>query len=409
MQKQAFAELQTNGYIRYEDLPLETKQGKAMSVEFISNVYLEGDKRIIQCNIRDITDRKAAQIILQVSESRYRRLFETAQDGILILDGVSGKIIDANKFILDMLGYPLDYFVGRQLWELGFIKDKSFAKSAFDELKTDGYIRYENLPLETKEGLSIDVEFISNTYLVNYRRIIQCNIRNITERKRTEDALALAGRKLSLLSGITRHDIKNQLQVVNGFLEMLHHEVPDPALEKYFIRINDASSRIATMIRFTKEYEQIGASAPVWQDCRTLVETTAKEAPLGQVTVKNDLPAGTWVFADPLILKVFYNLMDNAVRYGGKITTIRFFFDDRDGRHCVVCEDDGDGIVTGEKDQIFDRGFGKNTGLGLALAREILLITGITIRETGEPGRGARFEIMVPDSAFRSDEKMLPA
>ncbi len=119
----------------------------------------------------------------KVSELRYRRLFETAQDAILILDGDSGEIIDANKFILDLLGYPLEYFVGKHLWELGFFKDKALAKNAFTELKTSGYIRYEDLPLETMDGRAIDVEFVSNVYLVGDKKIIQCNIRDITDRK----------------------------------------------------------------------------------------------------------------------------------------------------------------------------------------------------------------------------------
>ena len=117
--------------------------------------------------------------------------------------------------------------------------------------------------------------------------------------------------------------------------------------------------------------------------------------------VKNNLDAGTEVFADPLIGKVFYNLMDNAVRYGGKITTIRFSALERDGDRVVVCEDDGDGVLAEEKGKIFERGFGKNTGMGLALSREILSITGISITETGEPGKGVRFEILVPAGKYR--------
>ena len=155
------------------------------------------------------------------------------------------------------------------------------------------------------------------------------------------------------------------------------------------------------MIQFTKEYENIGVNVPVWQDCRTLVDTAAKEAPLGKVAVKNDLPSGSEVFADPLVVKVCYNLMDNAVRYGGKITTIRFSVEEHDSNHIVVCVDDGDGVPALEKEKIFERGYGKNTGLGLALSREILDITGITIRETGEPGKGARFEMTVPKGAWR--------
>ncbi len=121
-----------------------------------------------------------------------------------------------------------------------------------------------------------------------------------------------------------------------------------------------------------------------------------------QVTRKNDLPAVLEVFANPLIVKVFYNLIENAMQYGGNITTIRFTVEDRDRDRMIVCEDDGVGVPASEKEKIFERGFGKNTGLGLALSREILAITGITIRETGEIGKGARFEIALPEGAWRN-------
>jgi PAS domain S-box-containing protein len=146
--------------------------------------------------------RIAAANDLKISELQYRRLFETAQDAILILDGKSGEIIDANKFILDMLGYPLEYFIGKHLWELGFMKDKSIAQRAFNELKTEGYIRYEDIPLEKKSGRIFNVEFISNVYLVGDKKIFQCNIRDITDRKRAEDAIAESDARMnSIIQG----------------------------------------------------------------------------------------------------------------------------------------------------------------------------------------------------------------
>jgi len=225
--------------------------------------------------------------------------------------------------------------------------------------------------------------------------------REVQVRKQAEEALSLANKKLNLLSSITRHDINNQLTVLRGYLKILEKKQPDPTLHNYFEKITTSAERIAAMIEFTKEYESIGVNAPVWQNCHTLVDTVAKEAPLGKVVAKNDLPAGTEVFADPLIFKVFYNLMDNAARYGGKITTLRFSFEESGDGHVILYEDDGDGIPAEEKEKIFERGFGKNTGLGLALSREILSITGITIRETGEPGKGARFEMTVPKGMYR--------
>jgi len=146
-----------------------------------------------------------------------------------------------------------------------------------------------------------------------------------------------------------------------------------------------------------------GKPEAAWQgNWRTLVDTAAKETPLGQVIVKNDLPAGLEVFADPQITKVCYNLMNNAVRYGGKITTIRFSAKESGDDQVIVYEDDGDGVVAEDKEKIFDRGYGKkNTGPGLFLSREILAITGITIVENGTPGKGARFEITMPKGIYR--------
>ncbi len=233
------------------------------------------------------------------------------------------------------------------------------------------------------------------------RITVRVILSDITYIRQAEDALRIANKKLNLLSGITRHDINNDLLTLNGFLELLHEKIKDPALEQFFSRIADASNRIFVTIRFTKEYEQIGVKAPVWQDCRTLIDTAAEQIPAGKVVVKNDIPAGFLVFADPLVVRVYSILMDNAVRHGGKITTIRFSVENHNGNPVVIYDDDGDGIPATDKERIFDRGYGKNTGFGLTLAREILDITGITILETGVFGTGARFNLTIPKGAYR--------
>ena len=125
----------------------------------------------------------------RVSELRYRRLFETAKDGIILLDADTGQITDVNPFLEDMLGYSQTELIGKALWEIGPVKDIAASSGAMRHLQKEEYIRYENLPLETKAGQHIQVEFISNVYLVDGERVIQCNIRDITARKRSEDAL----------------------------------------------------------------------------------------------------------------------------------------------------------------------------------------------------------------------------
>jgi PAS domain S-box-containing protein len=141
--------------------------------------------------------------LLELSELRYRRLFETAQDGVLLVDFDTGKIFDANPFLEKLLGYSKADFLEKYLWEIGVFKNVAASKDDFLELKTKGYIRYEDLPLETKDGKKIAVEFVSNSYDVGGTKVIQCNVRDITDRKRTEKELdVLIRRQQSVLSAI---------------------------------------------------------------------------------------------------------------------------------------------------------------------------------------------------------------
>ena len=146
----------------------------------------------------EATKRKKAEEALKVSETRYRRLFETAQDGILLLDADTGQILDVNPFLLDMLGYSHKDFLGKKLWEIGPFSDIAASRLRFSELQTKGYVRYEHLPLETKDGRLIDVEFVSNVYLVDHEKIIQCNVRDITLRKQAEEGLQKAYDEMDL-------------------------------------------------------------------------------------------------------------------------------------------------------------------------------------------------------------------
>jgi PAS domain S-box-containing protein len=351
----------------------------------------------------DITERKQAEELLRESEENYRTLFNSAGDIIFIHDE-TGKILAFNSLACERLGYTSPELMSLTVRDVDSETDALQAPERIARVMEDAHLSFETMH-RRKDGSLIPTEVSARHITWNGRPVVLSICRDITERKRAEESLRQANKKLNLLSGITRHDIKNQLMSLNGFLDLLREKNPDPDFDRYFSRIMDAGNRIADMIEFTREYDMIGVTAPVWQDCRRLVDAAAKDAMLGEVTVKNDIPAGTEVYADPLIAKVFYNLMDNAARYGGKITTIRFSVQESGDNWFMLCEDDGDGVPAGEKERIFDRGFGKNTGLGLALSREILDITGITIRETGEPGKGARFEMTVPKDMSRVSGK----
>ena len=182
----------------------------------------------------------------------------------------------------------------------------------------------------------------------------------------------------------------NQLMILGSLIDLIHHKNGLPSAETYFSDMELVLDQIIHMIRFTGEYEQIGVHSPTWQNIRSLVYNAEKSSTPGAVMLTNSIPDSTEVFADPLIIKVFYNLIDNALRHGGEISTIGFSLETRDTDLIIVCSDDGGGVAEEEKEMIFQREFGRNTGLGLYISREILDITGIQIQETGEPGKGAR-------------------
>ena len=170
--------------------------------------------KMILLAIEDVTERRRAANALALSEVRYRRLFETAQDGILLVDPATGQVFDANPFLTDLLGYSRDELLGKQLWEIGFFGDIESNKAAFLILRENGYIRYEDLPLRTHDNRSIDVEFVSNVYDVGDKQVIQCNIRDITDRKRAEGALLKAHAELEARV----HDRTAELAETNGAL-----------------------------------------------------------------------------------------------------------------------------------------------------------------------------------------------
>lgn len=168
-------------YILLTSLPMRDKEGKTIGLIRIG---------------KDITEYKRVEDALRISEIRYRRLFEAAKDGVLLLDANTGQITDVNPYLIEKLGYSQEELVSKKIWEIGSFKNTDLSKAGFRELQEKGYIHYESMPLATKDGRLIDVEFVSNSYLADGEKVIQCNIRDITERKRTENALRESEEKL---------------------------------------------------------------------------------------------------------------------------------------------------------------------------------------------------------------------
>ncbi len=389
------------GYEKPYDAQFLRRNQPKVWVEIRGHNFTQGGEVLRIATIWDLTERRAAEAALRESETQYREIIENIQDMVYRAD-MNGKFTMVSPSGARLVGLESpDQLVGRDVAERYANSDDR--KAFLEALKHNGSVYGYPITLKAVDGTIRHVTSSSH-FFYDAEGVVQGVegvIHDVTDLVRAEEAIRQANKKLTLLSSITRHDINNQLMVQMGYLSMLEQKQPDLINTEYFLKVSTAAKRIAAMVQFTKEYEEIGVNAPVWQDCHELVETASKQAPLGQVIVKNDLSAGIEVFADPMVVKVFYNLMDNAVRYGGKITTIRFTSEEQNGAYLIICEDDGDGVPVDEKEKIFERGFGKNTGLGLAISREILDITGISIRETGEPGKGARFEMIVPKGAWR--------
>jgi len=223
---------------------------------------------------------------------------------------------------------------------------------------------------------------------------------DITARKKVEAALASANQKLNLLSQITRHDISNRVFALLMDIDHAKEYAEDVRLKEALEKLELTSMSIQDQIAFTKDYQEIGAQAPSWHTLAPIVKHAAEQLDLQGVEI--DIRLGnTKIFADSMIKKVFYNLIDNALRHGDHVTRMVFSTQETADGLLIVIQDNGVGIPPQEKVQIFAKGFGRDSGLGLFLIREILSITNISIRETGDYGKGARFEMLIPKGDYR--------
>ena len=224
--------------------------------------------------------------------------------------------------------------------------------------------------------------------------------RDITDRKRLDKALFETNRKLNLLSSITRHDILNQLTALQGYQDLLNGKTTDPECKAWINGAIRASEVIRSQVLFTRQYQDIGMQNPCWQEVYATAMSVCLEGDFPNVTIDREL-TDVSVYADPLLKTVFYNLFENAIMHEGKMTKIQVSGVATPGGYMIVVEDDGRGIPPGDKKRIFEKGYGKHTGLGLFLVKEVLAITSISIEETGEYSKGARFRIFVPDIMLR--------
>jgi signal transduction histidine kinase len=223
---------------------------------------------------------------------------------------------------------------------------------------------------------------------------------DITRKRHAEEAIKAVNNKLVLLSGITRHDILNQMTALAAYLELVREKTRDPADSRYLNTMESILEVIRLQLEFTRDYQDLGVREPVWQNVKNLFSHAAESFADKNIVFRCECGT-TEILADPLVERAFYNLIDNSIRHGGQVSEIRLLAETTDPDLLLIYEDNGVGVIPAEKEKIFLKGFGKHTGLGMFLIKEILSITGIAIRENGIPGQGVRFEIRVPSGTFR--------
>lgn len=331
--------------------------------------------------------------ILQDLERKYRGIFDTDMSPHLIVSKDTMKILDLNDAACRLYGYTREEFLTLSFSSLS--TDPQRNSEQLTGIKADLQMHFH----KRKDGKIFPVEVSSTSFGDGTPSILILSIRDISTIKQVEDALRLANVKLNLLLGITRHDVLNKLSVLMGYNEILRSKTDDGEILEILNKQLRACQTIKSQIDFTKEYDNLGIRAPQWQNVQEIASRAfsqmLKTVPFRCVTE----PIA--VYADPMLEKVFYNLFDNSFRYGECVSEISLTFD-RTGPDIILSyRDNGIGISQDDKNHIFRKGFGKNTGLGLFLSREILSITRMTIIENGEYGKGVCFEIRIPEGNYR--------
>ncbi len=422
-----------------------TKDGKTLSVSLsLSPIRNEAGEIVgISTIARDITERRLAERALQVSEVRYRRLFQSAKDGILILEASSGRIVDVNPYLTEMLGFSNTLLVGKKLWEIGAFSDVAASQQAFEQLQQRGYVRYDDLPLKTSSGDLRNVEFVSSSYVAGEKQVIQCNIRDITERKHAEEQLretnqrlatALAGvqAKTDELASMTQqlwqasklatlgelaasiaHELNNPLATISLRMEALARQhAGDPkqsrTLEIVSGEVERMGSLVGTLLEFSRRGHQQISTIDVSGEIEKSVELIEYYLRSRKVEVIEEFePNAPTIQADRQQLRqVFLNLLTNAsdaMPEGGKLIARVRKAQFMDGVNGVSVEfaDAGAGIPARDLEKIWEPFFttklqGKGTGLGLAICRRVIEEHQGAISIESQPGIGTTVTILLP-------------
>lgn len=429
-----------------------TKAGKLIHVSVTVSPIRDSSGQLVGASTiaRDVTEQDLTEKAGRASDLRYRRLFESARDGILILDGNSEKIIDVNPYLIEMLGYSRAELLGKKLWQRGAVKDVNASKAASLQLQTEGYVRYEDLPLESSDGTLTHVEVVANSYMEGARHVVQCNIRDITERQQAEGVLKETNQRLeqtlvelkgktSDLTAMTQqlwqtsklatmgelaasiaHELNNPLQTISLRIDSLAEVFSNDEQKLHeFEIITEELARmgklIGSLLQFSRHSHQEISLLDIRKEIENSLELIEYHLRAQKIKVVREfdetLPK---IQADRQQLRqVLLNLLTNAsdaMPLGGTLTTRVRSVESESGISGVSLEltDSGPGITPANLERIWEPFFttkpeGKGTGLGLAIARRAIEAHHGTLSIESHPGKGTTVTIFLPVTSVRKD------
>jgi PAS domain S-box-containing protein len=403
IEKEGYSGIQWTGNSVSAETPATGVDGRFLFIREIASPIFDKYGEIAGAieSIADITALKHREMTLKDAELKFRIIIETTSSAIALLEE-DATISYINPEFEKIIGYVKEEVEGKKKWtdfvappDLERMKDyESQCRSDVEIVPSNHELRFIRFDGEARNG------FCTITSIPDTSRMIFSLI-DITDKIREENALQQAIKKFNFLNSIARHEILNHLTVVKGFIELSKDQLHNPEfLLKSFDKELGAANAIQNLMIFSRDYQNMGIQPPAWYNVSKTIKSAVAGIRFGSITLTDETESVD-IYADQMIEKVFFYLVDNAVRYGGKISEIRFFCEESFEELHVICEDDGIGIPPDAKKKIFNRQFFQNKGLDMYLSREIVSITGMSIRETGTYGTGSRFEILVPKGAYR--------
>ena len=406
-----------------EDIAKKLPLNRTSTAKYLNTLLISG-----QAEMRTFGRAKVFTLSQRVP---FSQMLNLSSDLLLVLDQ-NLVINQVNEPFIKLFGLSPDTLIGLPVTRSPFMpylsdNNVSLISEAargtehchIDRIDVNGqgyFFKFKLIPLvfdQGGQGLAVILEDI--TELKKYQqhleqlvedRTLELKITNehlvkeIDERCKVENALHQINAKLNLVSSIARHDILNRLTVIYGIISLLQQGISDPTFRDYLNKAEESAIAIRRQIEFTADYKNMGLEKADWQNVNDSLRQSCENVDLKGVTL--DISTNKLeIFADPWLNKVFFNLIDNTLRYAERVTKITVLYHESEDGLDLLFEDNGIGIPSGEKEKIFERGYGKNIGYGLFMVREILAITDLTIRETGEQGKGARYEIHVPKRYYR--------